>query len=81
MIIGDDAQKSDTNTKYAEDTKIEGSSSLLPWKKKKTGKRKRKNGPVRMSDVSSWQRIFRLTECRMQQHFDNQVNVEAIENE
>jgi hypothetical protein len=52
-MLEDDAQKSDTNAKYAEDTKMEGSSSLLPWKKKKTGKRKIKNGPVQMSDVSS----------------------------
>lgn len=52
-MVGDDAQKSDTKARYAEDTKMEGSSSLLPWKKKKAGKRKRKNGPMRVSVVSS----------------------------
>ena len=52
-MVGDDVQNSDTKIKYAEDTKTEGSSSLLPWKKKKTGKRKRKNGPVLGLDVSS----------------------------
>ena len=45
-MVGDDAQNSDTNKKYAKDTKMEGCSSLLPWKKKKTGKRNIKNGPV-----------------------------------
>ena len=50
ITVGDDAQNSDTKMKYAEDTKMGGSSSLLPWKKKKTGKRK--NGPVLVSDVS-----------------------------
>lgn len=80
-MIGYDAQKSDTNTKYPEDTKMEGSSSLLPWKKKKTGKRKRKNGPGGCQMSRHGKEFFRLTECRMRQHFDNQVNVEAIENE
>jgi hypothetical protein len=52
-VVEDDAQNSDTKIKYAEDNKMEGSSSLFPWKTKKIGKRKRKNGPVLVSDVSS----------------------------
>jgi hypothetical protein len=45
LISGDNAQNDDTKTQYADVTTTGISLKLWPWKKKKTGRRKTKNGP------------------------------------
>ena len=82
-MLGDDAQNNETNVQYADVIKTGESFNLLPWKTKKTGRRKRKNGPdiptsghfVKDGGISG------LTECSVRQHLDNQVNVEVVEDE
>jgi hypothetical protein len=81
--LGDNAQNDDTNTQYTDVTKTGVSYNLWPWKKKKTGRRKRKNGPDR-----ALVRLFyqgggnaRLAECSVRQHLDNQVEVEIVKDE
>jgi hypothetical protein len=44
-VLRDDAQNNDTNAQYTDDITTGVSVNLLPWKKKKTGCKKRKNGP------------------------------------
>jgi DNA-binding transcriptional LysR family regulator len=82
LILGNNAQNDDTNTQYTDVAKTGISVNLWPWKKKKEGRRKRKNGPdglVRI--VYQGGGIARLAECSVRQHLDNQVEVEVVEDE
>ena len=82
-MLGDDAQNNDTNAKYTDDITTGISVNLLPWKRKKTGRKKRKNGPD--IPASEYSKVgggtSRLTEHGVRQDLDNQVDVEGVEDE
>jgi hypothetical protein len=82
LSSGDNAQNDDTKTQYADVTTTGASVKLWPWKKKKTGKRKTKNGPDGSGqNPLSGKRNSRLAERSVRQHLDNQVEVEVVEDE